>query len=158
MCASSFIGLPVKIRLKHACINVQNNDKECFKWAVLSALNATVSHSEHVSSYKDVKNELSFEGIEFPVALKSIAKLDKLNDISVNVYGLTKRYGNFTVHPLHLTAEKRGKHVNLLHVVDFYTDESVIDDNTHCNDDIDFMNIHYVWIKNLSALVSKQLI
>lgn len=69
-----------------------------------------------VSSYKDFDNELNFNGIEFPVTLKSIVKFEKLNDISINVYGLTKWYGNFSVDPLHLTAEKREK--NLLHVVD----------------------------------------
>ncbi|XP_051159269.1 uncharacterized protein LOC127280359 [Leptopilina boulardi] len=158
MRASSYISLPPKIRAKHACINVENEkDNKCFKWAILSALH-DVSHPERVSSYTDIENELNFDGIEFPVALKSIPKFEMLNNISINVYGLTKRYGNFSVHPLHLTAEKRDQHVNLLHVVDYYIDESVNEDNVN-NDsnDIDFMNFHYVWIKNLSRLVSKQL-
>ncbi|XP_051172353.1 uncharacterized protein LOC127288757 [Leptopilina boulardi] len=76
---------------------------------------------------------------------------------SWNLQSIVK-YGNFSVHPLHLTAVKRDQHVNLLHVVDYYIDESVNEDNVN-NDsnDIDFMNFHYVWIKNLSRLVSKQL-
>ncbi|XP_051173457.1 uncharacterized protein LOC127289520 [Leptopilina boulardi] len=158
MRASSYISLPPKIRAKNACINVENEkDNKCFKWAILSALH-DVSHPKHVSSYIDIENELNFDGIEFPVALKSIPKFEMLNNISINVYGLTKRYSNFSVHPLHLTAEKMDQHVNLLHVVDYYIDESVNEDNVN-NDsnDIDFMNFHYVWIKNLSRLVSKQL-
>ncbi|XP_043470382.1 uncharacterized protein LOC122503769 [Leptopilina heterotoma] len=156
MRASSYIDLPIKIKNKHACINVQNNDNECFKWAVLSALHPNVSDPKRVSSFKEFKDELNFEGIEFPVTLKNIPKFEKLNDVSINVYGLSKSYGNFTVHPLHLTAEKRDKHVNLLYVADMYADENN-DDNTVLYDNDDFMNFHYVWIKDLSRLVSTQL-
>ncbi|XP_043472752.1 uncharacterized protein LOC122505305 [Leptopilina heterotoma] len=156
MRASSYIGLPPQIKNKHACINVENKDNQCFKWAVLSALHPNVSHPERVTSYKEFKDELNFDGIEFPVTLKNIPKFEKLNGVSINVYGLSKSYGNFTVHPLHLTAEKRDKHVHLLYVADMYADENN-DDNTVLYDNDDFMNFHYVWIKDLSRLVSKQL-
>ena len=38
MRGSSFIDLPPFIKNKKACVNVQNTDDQCFKWAVLSAL------------------------------------------------------------------------------------------------------------------------
>ncbi|XP_043484408.1 uncharacterized protein LOC122512572 [Leptopilina heterotoma] len=155
MRASSYIDLPTKIKIKHACINVQNNDNECFKWAVLSALHPNISDPKRVSNFKEFKDELNFDGIEFPVTLKSVPKFEKINDVSINVYGLEKRYGDFSVHPLHLTTEKRDRHVNLLYVADRYGDES--DVNNELYDDDDFMNFHYVWIKDLSRLVSKQL-
>ncbi|XP_051168412.1 uncharacterized protein LOC127286142 [Leptopilina boulardi] len=128
-------------------------DNECFKWAVLSALHSNVSHPERVSSYNKFKDELNFEGIEFPVALKNVPKFEKLNDISINVYGLSKFYGDFSVHPLHLTAEKRDKHVNLLYVADMYADESV-KENVIC-DDGDFMNFHYVWVNECKIKLPK---
>ncbi|XP_043466577.1 uncharacterized protein LOC122501291 [Leptopilina heterotoma] len=155
MRASSYIDLPSQIKRKKACINVQNKDNECFKWAVLSALHPNVVRSDRVSNYKEFENELNFDGIDFPVTLKNVPKFEKLNDISINVYGLSKYYGDFSTHPLHLTAEKRDKHVNLLYVADMYADESV--DSNALYDDDGFMNFHYVWIKNLSHLVSKQL-
>ncbi|XP_043485237.1 uncharacterized protein LOC122513067 [Leptopilina heterotoma] len=155
MRASSYIDLPSQIKRKQACINVQNKDNECFKWAVLSALHPNVVRNDRVSNYKEFENELNFDGIDFPVTLKNVSKFEKLNNISINVYGLSKYYGDFTTHPLHLSAEKRDKHVNLLYVADMYADESV-EENVIC-DEGDFMNFHYVWIKDLSRLVSKQL-
>ncbi|XP_051165642.1 uncharacterized protein LOC127284297 [Leptopilina boulardi] len=153
--ASSYIDLPPQIKRKKACINVKNEDNKCFKWAVLSALHSNVVRSDRVSSYEEFNDDLNFEGIDFPVSLKNVPKFEKLNDISINVYGLSKFYGDFSVHPLHLTAEKRDKHVNLLYVADMYADESV-EENIIC-DGGDFLNFHYVWIKDLSRLVSKQL-
>lgn len=35
---SSYLALPNSIKNKHAVINVRNDDQQCFKWAVLSAL------------------------------------------------------------------------------------------------------------------------
>ncbi|XP_043469797.1 uncharacterized protein LOC122503358 [Leptopilina heterotoma] len=129
MRASSYIDLPSQIKRKKACINVQNKDNECFKWAVLSALHPNVVRSDRVSNYKEFENELNFDGIDFPVTLKNVPKFEKLNDISINVYGLSKYYGDFLTHPLHLTAEKRDTRVNLLYVADMYADESVKENN-----------------------------
>jgi hypothetical protein len=35
---SSWFDLPQKLKLKKAIINVKNNNEQCFKWAVLSAV------------------------------------------------------------------------------------------------------------------------
>ncbi|XP_051165289.1 uncharacterized protein LOC127284052 [Leptopilina boulardi] len=88
------------------------------------------------SSYIDLPPQIKRKKacIDFPVSLKNVPKFEKLNDISINVYGLSKFYGDFSVHPLHLTAEKRDKHVNLLYVADMYADESV-EENIICDGD-----------------------
>ena len=35
---NSYLPLPIFLRLKNAIINVKNNDNECFKWAITSAV------------------------------------------------------------------------------------------------------------------------
>ena len=92
----SFKDLPASIKKKHACINVQNFDNECLKWAVRSALvhlkGYKVSHSHKVSSYRQYEDEfkLSYQGLEFPIQLSNIPKFEKLNNSSINLYILMK--------------------------------------------------------------------
>ena len=123
--------------------SVRNTDNECFKWAILSALYLASQNFHRVSNYKQYKDKLHFRGIDFPVTLKSISEFEKLNDISVNVYGLNRRKFNYIVCPLYLASEKREQHVNLLHIQDHYIDERLdgyyIDDN-----DQNIYNLHFV--------------
>ncbi|XP_043477531.1 uncharacterized protein LOC122508319 [Leptopilina heterotoma] len=160
MRASSYINLPAAINRKHACINVQNADNQCFKWAILSALYPADKHAERVSKYRPYEDTLNFSGIEFPVSLKDIFKFESLNNISVNVYGLVKKSEKFTVSPLHLSSQKKVNHINLLRIEDHYIDENLSDDEEGEEENeinlISF-NYHYVWIKDLSRLVSSDL-
>ncbi|XP_051167626.1 uncharacterized protein LOC127285571 [Leptopilina boulardi] len=161
----SYIDLPIEIKAKRACINVKNMDTMCFKWAVLSALHPIVQHPELMNNYFRYGNELNFTGIEFPVSLKDITKFEKQNDISINLYGLRLINKKYNTVSLHLTSEKKARHINLLRVESHYENE-VDSDNAAggstlttipaASDVIVPINYHYVWIKNLSALVSSQ--
>lgn len=138
---SSYVKLPKDIQNKKAVINVQNNDHECLKWALLSALYPAQRHVDRVSSYKKHQNKLNFDNVPFPVKLKDIDKVENNNNISINVFGLeydevSKK--NTVVGPLYFTKNRRENHINLLYVSNG-------------------MNGHYCYIKNLSRLVSKQL-
>ncbi|XP_051176668.1 uncharacterized protein LOC127291526 [Leptopilina boulardi] len=157
MHASSYIDLPSAIKSKQACINIHNTDNQCFKWSILSALHPIEKHSDRVAKYRQFQDTLNFTGIEFPVALNNISKFEMLNNISVNVYGLIKRSNKFTVSPLHLTSQKRLNHVNLLRIEDHYIDENKVEEEENENILIIAFNWHYVWIKDLSKLVSTQL-
>ncbi|XP_043465724.1 uncharacterized protein LOC122500722 [Leptopilina heterotoma] len=152
----SYIELPRQIKLKKACINVRNYDQKCFKWAVLSALHQQDNHPTDLSNYYEFENELNCDGIDFPLKLKDISKFEKQNnEISINLYGLRLKGKNFITVPLHLTAEKKEKHVNLLRVESHYEDEGS-SDNDDDNNQVISLDYHYVWIKNLSRLVSSQ--
>lgn len=139
---SSFIELPRDIINKKAVINVKNNDHECFRWAVLSGLYAPKSHCNRVSSYVLHKNKLNFENLTFPLKFGDIHKFEKMNDISINVFGLEhnpKSKKHDVIGPLHLTKLKKSTHLNLLYITK--------EDGQG----------HYCFIKSLSRLVSKQL-
>lgn len=138
---TSYIDLPTDIRLKKAVINVKNADNLCFKWALLSALYPARKNCDRVTSYSLHSNKLKFDGVSFPVKLTDIHKVEKLNNISINVFGLelnkeTKKHS--VVGPLFLTKSRKTSHINLLY----------IQNGT---------NNHYCYIKNLSRLVSKQI-
>ncbi|XP_051161514.1 uncharacterized protein LOC127281705 [Leptopilina boulardi] len=160
----SYIDLPHKIKMKKACINVKNTDNKCFMWAVLSALYPKNRDADRVSSYYEFQKELNFNGINFPVTLKDISKFEKQNDISINLYGLRLMNKKFITVPLHLTLDKKERHINLLRVESFYENEAGSDDEDTPDVAIPAaadiavpINYHYVWIKNLSRLVNYQL-
>ena len=147
-------------RKKHAYIDVQNfHDDQCFKWAILSALHQKIPNNKNtgrLSNYQHHKNELNFEGIVFPVMPKDVPKFEHQNDVSINVYILQKNKECFIVALIHITGDKRDRHVNVLLIQNYYADEEEPDKPVE-NDDDEPVRFHYVWINDLSSLVSGQL-
>ena len=84
----SYIPTPKGIEAKKAVVNVQNQDNQCFKWAVLSALHPLAKHANRGLNYKKLENELDFTGKSFPVNLDDISKFEKQNDLAVSVYSV----------------------------------------------------------------------
>ncbi|RLU23847.1 hypothetical protein DMN91_004055 [Ooceraea biroi] len=116
-------------------------DNACFAWSVVAALYPAERHTERESSYPHYTTVLNLQGIEFPMSMKNIAKFERLNDISINVFGTEEQNKKINVLPLRLTDEKKAKHANLLYVQDVQ------------NNNVG----HFTWIKNLSRLVSSQI-
>lgn len=138
---SSYIDLPRDIKYKKAIINVKNNDCLCFKWALLSALYPSKKNSDRVTSYTIHAHKLNFENIAFPIKLRDISKIERVNDISINVFTLeydSMKKKNSVVGPIHFTKQRKDVHVNLLYI---------------SNGTVG----HYCYIKNLSRLVSAQI-
>lgn len=151
---SSYVDLPGPIKRKQACINVENFDNECFKWAILSALHPigqNMRNPGRLSHYRKYDGELNFNGLSFPIAPKQVKVFEKQNDVSVNLYILENVKKNFIVAPIHITEQKKDKHVNLLLIQNYYIENE--------DDDSEFepLVFHYVWIKDLSRLVHSQL-
>ncbi|XP_072931917.1 uncharacterized protein [Epargyreus clarus] len=138
---TSYIDLPHDIKVRKAVINVQNADNMCFKWALLSALYPTTSKSNRVSSYSMHSNKLNFNGISFPVKLSDVPKIEKLNNISINIFGLEynrEKKIHDVIGPLIMTKFRKSVHINLLYLKKG-------------------LNAHFCYIKNMSRLVSKQI-
>lgn len=172
MRCTSFIPLPPAIAKKGACINVQNFDDQCFKWSIMSALTHLkgykICNPYRVTEYKKYEEEfnLNFDGLEFPIQPDFISKFEKQNiDISINLYILQFIGKKFEVLPIYLTSNKRDMHIHLLMIEDKY--------ETEVEKEIDQFDVtitkkrkmdildenpknHYVWIKNLSRLISAQ--
>ena len=171
MRCGTYIRLPKSIAQRGACINVQNDDDMCFKWAILSALvplrGIKIDHAYRVQQYLRYEAEfnLDFSNIQFPVDPMDVPKFEKLNNISVNVYLLQRSSADYEVFPCYLTSTKKNQHINLLLLESKYKAEEVVMERLACGiirkkrkmEILSEMpNYHYVWIKNLSRLLSSQ--
>ena len=140
---SSYIPLPEFIQRKHACINVRNFDNACFAWAITSALRPAKNHSDRLTSYPHYSKILKLKGIQFPFTFKQIPNFENQNKLSINVYSLEKDGKKFKTVPSYLSHNVKIKHINLLIIQDNYS-KNVIP------------KMHYVWVKNLPALINSQ--
>lgn len=146
MRAGCWTEIPESIRAKGAIINVKSHDNACFAWAVNAGLYSPAHSAHRCSSYPHYSTRLNFDGIEFPVSLKQIAKFERQNDISINVFTVREkkeRGDEREIVPLMVTGNKKNVHVNLLYVPDL---------RSNANHDG-----HFTLIKNLSRLVGSQL-
>lgn len=73
---SSYIPLLRELAAKTAIINVKNRDNECLRWALKSALFPVSKDAQRTSKYPQ-NDGLNWEGIEFPVKVSQISKLEK---------------------------------------------------------------------------------
>ncbi|XP_044741961.1 uncharacterized protein LOC123302932 [Chrysoperla carnea] len=151
---SSYIELPTQIKRRKACINVKNNDDACFAWAVTSALYPVEKNHDRVLRYPHYSKVLKLKSIQFPMTLKQIPNFENQNEVSINVFVLKKHRKNFNVVPCYLSKNKMTKHINLLMIQNQYDDDEDADVD---GDNLLPIRYHYVWIKNLSRLVSSQL-
>lgn len=140
---STYIKLPKFLQSKKAIVNVQNNDNECFKYAVLSALYPAASNPHRATKYYEYMNTLDFTDIQFPVEISQIRKFEEQNPtISINVYMFDDETRKVQV--LQVTDNVKVNHIHLL----------LLQKASEANDTYTY---HYCWIKNLSALISTQL-
>ena len=85
---SSYIQLPEVLAHKKAIhvLNVKNQDQECFRWALRSALFPAKNNLNNPYSYPK-QDKLNMEGIDFPTPISQINKIERQNHIAFNVYG-----------------------------------------------------------------------
>ena len=109
---SSYIPLPDWLVRKKVIINPQNDDKECFKWAVITALKWTdiKSNPECVLNLRKFANNYNWSGLKFPVSTKDIGVFET-NNVSVNVLAVEGR--DIYIHRKGWWA---GREINLLMV------------------------------------------
>ena len=135
MKGSSYIKLPQELRNSaKGLINIKNEDNECFRWCHIRNLNPQAKYPQRIKKVdKQYIKNLDYSGIEFPVTTKQYNKIEKQNEININVFG----YENKQPYPIHLSKEKHDKHMNLLLITE---DE----------------NKHYVLIKDFNSFMYNQ--
>ena len=132
---SSYIQLPKELqnRMK-GLINIKNEDNECFRWCHIRHLNPQDNDSQRIKkSDKQYIEKLNYLGIEFPVNVKQYNKIERQNNIRINVFG----YENKQPFPVYVSKEKFENQMNLL----------LITENE---------NKHYVLIKNFNRFMYNQ--
>ncbi|KAJ4450849.1 hypothetical protein ANN_02280 [Periplaneta americana] len=135
MGGSAYIELPHRYKNSKSVLNIANSDIYCFKYCILSKF--LDKEKNVISSYENRPDlECKYDWcIDFPVGIKDIAKFEKRNDISINVFALDE---NDDVFPLRICEKELPDHRDLLYI---------------SNENIS----HYCCITNFSALVKPQL-
>ena len=110
---SSYIKLPKALKNpKMGLINIKNEDQKCFAYCLIYHLNQSEikNNPQRVSVYKKYENTVDFTGIEFPVSIKDIPKIEKMNNISINVFG----YEINSTFPIFISENQADNSLNLL--------------------------------------------
>lgn len=92
----SYIELPSELQNSAKdLINLKNKDNECFRWCHIRYLNLQDSHPERIKRRdKKIIETLDYSGIAFPVKINQINKIEKQNNININLFGYTVRNKN----------------------------------------------------------------
>ena len=75
-----------------------------------------------INKYQEHASKLNFNGIKFPVSVNQIPKFKYQNDISITVFGLSKKEDQFRVFPYQATKQKKQEHIQMLLVENNYDD------------------------------------
>ena len=112
---SSFVELPSELKnLKKGLINIKNNDNKCFLGCYVRHLNLIKKHPERIKKEdKKLANNLNYEEIEFPVSKSDYCKVEKQNNLCINVFC----YENRIIYPLYISGEKFSDSMDLLQVI-----------------------------------------
>ena len=85
----SYVDLPDWIKNKKCCINPKNEeDDECFRWAVITALHYEEigAHPERISKIRPFIDRYDWSGIKFPTPSNQWKKFESRNpDVALNV-------------------------------------------------------------------------
>ena len=129
---SSYLPLPEWLPHKKAIINPHNEDLEYFKWAVIAATRweEIDSHPNCITKLKRFETDFDWTGVGFPVSFRTIKRFESQNKISINVLAVEDRH----------ICSKGGDY-------DCIANLMLITENNRK---------HYVAIKSLSRLLSKQ--
>ena len=132
---SSYIQLPTELRNSaKGLINMKNDDNECFRWCHIRHLNPQDKYPQRIKkSDKAYIDRLDYSGIEFPVTTKQYNKIEKQNEVNINVFG----YEDKQPYPIYVSKEKYEDHMELLLIT---KDE----------------NKHYVLIKDFNKFMFNQ--
>ena len=81
----TFVDLPADIQHKKAVVSIENKEEFCFLWGITAALCRVNLNGSRPSSYPHYNSVLKYEDIHFPIALKGVAKFEKMNNLSINL-------------------------------------------------------------------------
>ena len=108
----SYIPLPKELQNPtKGIINMKNKDDECFRWCHIRHLLPQDKDPQRIKKCdKKYVEKLDYSGIEFPVSVKQYNKIEKQNNIRVNVFG----YEEKQPYVIYVSKEKFNSCLNLL--------------------------------------------
>ena len=141
----SYLPLPQPLKTKRTLLNIRNKDDRCILYCLAAELfpadiNQNSSQPGTYHKYID-ENKIKHDKVNFPTPVSDIPKLEKLNNVRINVYGfdwdpenLEDRALNTGIFPLYISKFSYEKTISLLLLAHGHTR-------------------HYVLIRSIDALV-----
>ena len=120
--AGSYLRLPDKIRESLSVLNIKNDDNLCALWCILAHLypkyrdSAKKYRSTKPNAYREHMDEIDTGDLQFPLRIRDIGKLERLNNLNINVYSLDHKSH---VIPIRISKEKdipKERIIDLLYV------------------------------------------
>ena len=113
---STYIESPDE--LKHpikGLINTKNNDNNCFLWCHARHLNLVDKNPQRITKKdKEIVSKLIYEEIKFPVSKKDYCKIERQNNICINVFC----YEGRLTYPVYLSNQSFKDCMDLLLISD----------------------------------------
>ena len=110
--ASSYCKLPKSFCNSTSIVNIQNDDNYFFLWSILAHKCKIDNHRERVSHYKKLFHKLNQGDIQFPMKIKDIPTLERLNNLNLNVFELSS--DDKTRSPKHVNINYSDEQIELL--------------------------------------------
>ena len=109
---SNYMILPTELRnSSKGLINIKNDDNECFRWCHIRHLDPQDKNPQRIKKAdKQYIDKLDYSNIDFPVSQKRYNKIEKQNNININVFGYVEKQP----FPIYVSKEKFENQMNLL--------------------------------------------
>ncbi|CAB3984674.1 Gastrula zinc finger, partial [Paramuricea clavata] len=110
---SSYMKLPADIiNPKCGLINMKNNDNKCFMWSHVRHVRPKARRATTITRQDmEFAENLDYEGIDFPVKISDIDKIERKNSMSISVFGYK---GKKQFYPIRNSKTKYDEHMELL--------------------------------------------
>ena len=136
---NSYIQLPKELRNSMlGLINLQNIDNECFRWCHNRHLNPRKKNPQRITqSDRESVKGLDYSGITFPVTINQINRIEKQNNININLFGYdtVKK----SIYPIEISKESYDDHLDLLYI--------------EGKNNLGEETTHYIYIKDFNRLM-----
>ena len=100
----SYVKLPFEFKSPEKVLTkIKNNDQKCFLWCHVRHINCVKIHPERTTGEeKKLANDLDYDRVEFPLRVKDFIKIEKKNNICINVFC----YENRLTFPIYVSDQK----------------------------------------------------
>ena len=85
--ASGDVTIPQKVKKMKSVLSIESNDGKCFLYSVLAKLHPLTGwKAKRYIKYLDYVDEIDMCGVQFPIKLDDITKIEQANNLSISVF------------------------------------------------------------------------
>eukprot|EP00116_Pleurobrachia_bachei_P004199 sb/3464461/ len=107
-----YVSLPKKLRDIKSLLNIRSTDNRCFLYCLLAHLFPVKRNPYRYTKYLEHTEKVNMGGIQFPVKLKEIRRVEQLNNLSISVFQWSNDGGGSVIPLKH--GSGKGTQIDLL--------------------------------------------